>query len=102
MNLNTFKMGYILAYKSTGSLINRLIVKRQLGAGFKPEDSRCRCAGFCLTSLFSSFNRSIEKNRGQISVVHARSNYRAWLKAYSVASLAKTLCFITLSWFFSG
>lgn len=39
MNLNAFKMGYVLAYKNTGSLLNRMIVKRQIEAGFKPKEA---------------------------------------------------------------
>ena len=39
-SLDNFRMGYVLAYKSDGSLINRQIVKRQIGAGFSPEHSQ--------------------------------------------------------------
>lgn len=33
------RMGYVLAYKSTGSLVGRMITKKQIEAGFSPEEA---------------------------------------------------------------
>jgi hypothetical protein len=39
-NTNIPKMGYVLAYKSTGSWVNRMIIKKQLEQGFSEEASQ--------------------------------------------------------------
>ena len=39
LELNRARMGYVLAYKSTGSWLNKMIVKRQLEAGFSEKVS---------------------------------------------------------------
>lgn len=99
-NLDLFKMGYILAYKATGSLFNRLIEKRQLEAGFKPSE-----AEFVHTEISGGEKHSVNisppfskliditrKHKGRyVKVLRYKADDFA-AKRYKIAYFSGTLC----------
>ena len=100
MNLNDFKMGYVLAYKSTGSLFNRLIVKRQLAAGFAEEQAQyvhVEISGgerhsIDISPPISKLIDITKVHRGRYVKVLKLNTDDFYMKRYKVAYFSASLC----------
>ena len=100
-NVDDFKMGYIIAYKSTGSLFNRLITKRQLQAGFSEEEAQyvhleVSGGGRHSVNISPPISKMIDitkvhKGRGACLLRYKNDDYEARGR-YKVAYFSAALC----------
>jgi len=99
-NLDIFKMGYIILYKNDKSLFGNLIVKKQLLAGFNPEDAQyihCEISGGEIYSIniappLSKLVKINEAHRGRYACLMRYKGYNEDGKRYKVAYFSAALC----------
>ena len=99
-NLDIFKMGYIILYRNDKSLFGNLIVKRQLLAGFSPEDAQfthCEISGGSEFSInisppISKLVKINEVHKGRYVRLVRYKGYNEDGKRYKVAYFSATLC----------
>lgn len=99
--LDKFRMGYFILYKNTGGLFGDAIVKKQLAAGFMPDDAQFvhvevsggESYSVDISPPVSKLVKITEAHKGEYCrVVRFKNDYYEKALRYKVAYFSATLC----------